>query len=107
MGAALESTTQIFLKKGALRHNGTAGLGYYAKLLRDRWVISGIIVYLFEMCIWIVILSYIPLSIAFPLTGLQKVMVVLFAFFILKERITGYEWAGIGLTALGIAVISI
>lgn len=106
MGALLESTTQIFLKKGALTHHETSGFRYYLKLLRNRWVISGILLYVIEMVIWIILLSHIPLSIAFPLTGFQKIFIVMFSFFILKEKVKNIEWVGIGITALGIVMIS-
>ncbi len=106
-GAALESAMQIFLKKGALANKETGGLGYYYNVLRNKWVLSGIALYFGEMVIWIIILSYIPLSIAFPITGIQKVFIVLFSFFVLKERLTRVEWCGIGITAMGILVISL
>ncbi|MCL4491423.1 MAG: EamA family transporter [Nitrospirae bacterium] len=105
LGAAMESTTQLCLKKGALAHQETGGLAYYLKLIRNKWVITGILSYVVEMVIWIVLLSYIPLSIAFPLTGLQKIFIILFSVFILKERVSRIEWLGVGVTALGIAVI--
>lgn len=104
-GAAMESTTQLCLKKGATVHKETGGFSYYLKLIKNKWVITGILSYLVEMVIWIVLLTYIPLSIAFPLTGLQKIIIILFSVFILKEKVTKVEWLGVGITALGIAVI--
>ncbi|OGL50926.1 MAG: hypothetical protein A3C43_01860 [Candidatus Schekmanbacteria bacterium RIFCSPHIGHO2_02_FULL_38_11] len=104
-GAAMESVTQICLKKGAGIHSGTDGLAYYIKLLKNKWVIIGILSYLVEMVIWIVLLSYIPLSIAFPLTGIQKIFIILFSLFVLKEKISKTEWIGVAITSLGIAVI--
>ncbi|TAN62615.1 hypothetical protein EPN18_04405 [bacterium] len=106
-GAALESTTQIFLKKGALEHSSHDGLKYYFKLLKNKWVLTGIGLYLIEMVIWIILLSVIPLSVAFPITGVQKIMIILFSFLVLKEKISRVEWFSIGITALGISIISI
>jgi drug/metabolite transporter (DMT)-like permease len=57
------------------------------------------------MVIWIVLLSYIPLSVAFPLTGIQKIIIILFSVFVLREHVSNAEWLGVGITALGIAVI--
>ena len=101
----MESTTQLCLKKGAVTHRETGGLAYYAKLLRNRWVITGILAYLIEMVIWVVLLTYIPLSVAFPLTGIQKIFIIFFSVFVLKEQVSATEWFGVGITALGIAVI--
>lgn len=104
-GAAMESTTQLCLKKGAAAHCETSGFSYYLKIIKNKWVITGILAYLVEMIIWIVLLSYIPLSIAFPLTGIQKIFIIFFSVLVLKERVSKVEWLGVGITALGIAVI--
>lgn len=106
-GAALESTMQVFLKKGALEHSGHHGIGYYLKVLKNKWVVSGVLLYFIEMAIWVYLLTVIPLSIAFPITGIQKIIIILFSFFVLKEHISRVEWLGIGITALGIGIISI
>lgn len=107
LGAGLESTMQIFLKKGALEHSEHEGLAYYLKVMRNKWVLTGIGLYFIEMVIWIILLTVIPLSIAFPITGVQKIIIVLFSFFVLKEKLSRVEWCGIGITALGIGIISI
>jgi drug/metabolite transporter (DMT)-like permease len=104
-GAALESTTQLCLKKGAMAHRETEGLAYYLEVVRNRWVILGILAYLGEMTLWVVLLTYLPLSIAFPLTGIQKVMIVLFSVWVLKEQVAPVEWVGVGITLLGVTVI--
>lgn len=104
-GAIMESTTQLCLKKGAIVHKEISGFAYYLKLIKNKWVIIGILSYLVEMVIWIVLLSYIPLSIAFPLTGLQKIIIVLFSVLILKEKVSKLEWLGVGIITMGIVII--
>ena len=106
LGATMESVTQICLKKGALAHCGTRGFAYYIKLLRNKWVITGILAYFVEMINWIILVSFIPLSVAFPLTGLQKIIIVLFSVFVLKEHVSRTEWLGVAITALGVALIA-
>jgi drug/metabolite transporter (DMT)-like permease len=104
-GAIMESMTHLCLKKGAITHKETGGFAYYLKLIKNKWVITGILSYLIEMVIWIVLLSYIPLSIAFPLTGLQKIIIVFFSVLVLKEKVSKLEWLGVGITAIGIVII--
>lgn len=104
-GATIESFTQVCLKKGASEHKDTDGIKYYLKILQNRWVIAGISAYLVEMVLWIVLLSYIPLSVAFPLSGIQKIIIILFSVFVLREKANVMEWFGIGITILGIAII--
>jgi drug/metabolite transporter (DMT)-like permease len=105
-GAAIESTTQLCLKKGAMTHKETSGVSYYLKLLRNKWVIFGILAFLVEMVIWVVLLSNIPLSVAFPLSGFQKIFIIMFSVFFLKEKVTQIEWWGIGITVMGIFIIA-
>ena len=52
-------------------------------------------------------LMYIPLTVAFPLTGIQKVIIIMFAAFVLKESVSRIEWAGVLLISLGIVFIVI
>lgn len=103
--AILESAGQIAFKKGAVKHSGAGGIKYYLEILRDRWVIIGLCSYAVEMVIWVFILSYIPLSIAFPLSGLQQLIIMLFSVIVLKEKISNTEWLGAGFIAMGITII--
>lgn len=105
LAAALESVGQISFKKGAQIHSDVKGMRYYLMLLKNKWVITGIVMYAMEMIIWIFLLSYIPLSIAFPLSGLQQLIIILFSVFFLKEKINNMEWLGAGFIALGISII--
>lgn len=105
LGASMESVTQLCLKKGATAHSETGGFRYYIELLKNKWVIGGILAYFVDMVIWLFLLSYIPLSIAFPLTGIQKIIIIFFSVLVLKEKVSRTEWFGIGITALGIGLI--
>lgn len=103
--AILESIGQIAFKKGAVKHSQVKGIKYYRKLLTNQWVIIGLFSYAVEMVIWVFLLSYIPLSIAFPLSGLQQLIIILFSVIVLKEKIGNIEWLGVGFIAMGITII--
>lgn len=103
--ATLESIGQISFKKGALMHSAIQGAPYYIKLIKNKWVITGLFSYALEMIIWIFLLSNIPLSVAFPLSGLQQLFIIFFSAIILKERVDSVEWLGAGFIALGISII--
>jgi len=107
LGAVLESVTQVFLKKGALKNQNVHGMQYLLNVARNKWVITGVLVYVLQMILWVVLLMYIPLTIAFPLTGIQKVIIIIFAAIVLKESVSRMEWAGVFLIALGIVFIVI
>jgi undecaprenyl phosphate-alpha-L-ara4N flippase subunit ArnE len=105
LDAASESTMQIFLKKGAEENRTVYGIKYYLSLLINKWVILGILVYVIDMVIWLVLLANIPLSVAFPLTGTQKIFIIFFSAFILKETVSFIEWVGIGFIIVGLTTI--
>jgi len=105
VGAVLQGATQLCLKKGAQKHQDVRGLRYFLNIVRNKWVIIGVLIYLVEMVLWIVLLMYIPLAVAFPLTGIQEVIMIVFAAFVLKESVSKMEWAGAFFIALGIVFI--
>jgi len=104
--ALAESAYQIFFKKGATEFNEISGIRFYLKLLKNRWIIAGLLVSLIEMILWVTLLSKIPLSLAFPVTGMQKIFLIFFTAFVLKEKVYKAEWIGIVLIALGIITIA-
>lgn len=103
--AVLEAAGQISFKKGAVSNRDVSGARYYFSLLRNGWVLAGLAAYGVEMVIWLFLLSNIPLSIAFPLSGFQQLVIILFSVFILKEKVSKLEWLGAGFIALGISII--
>ena len=105
LGAFAESATQLCLKKGAAASQDREGFGYYLALARSRWVGAGISIYLVDVVVWLYLLGNVPLSLAFPLSGLEKPCTICLAVFVLKERISRVECIGIGLIFIGIAVI--
>ena len=52
-----------------------------------------------------VLLRYVPLNVAQVFAATQFVGVILAASFVLGEPISGVRWAGIGCTALGVAIV--
>lgn len=107
LSAVLESATHLLLKKGANRHAAGAGVAYYLNLLRDRDVLAGIGIFVLESFIWVVILMFLPLSIAFPLTGLQKILLVSFTALVLREPTHPREWLAMGFIAAGLTLIAL
>ena len=107
LGALSESTMQIFLKKGANQNSHVYGIKYYLRLAINKWILLGITVNIVDMVTWLVILTNIPLSIAFPMTGLQKIMIIFFTAFFLKEHISKVEWLGISFIITGLSIIII
>lgn len=54
---------------------------------------------------WLVVLSHVPLSLAYPVVGISYILIVAFARFIRHEPVPSLRWLGVVLIACGIAVI--
>lgn len=99
---------ELLLKVGA---NATADLS-------ESWIWTGITglvspliwlamaLMLIDLVIWLYILKYIPLSIAFPLSRLVDVLVPISCWLVLHEDISLRRWFGIALVLLGLAVVA-
>ena len=66
---------------------------------------AGLVLFGISAVFWLVVLSRVPLSIAYPLVGVSYILVVLFAKLVLHESVPALRWIGVVVVALGIAVI--
>jgi drug/metabolite transporter (DMT)-like permease len=56
---------------------------------------------------WLVVLSRVPLSLAYPLVGVSYILIVAFARLFLGEHVPPLRWVGVSIVALGIAVVGL
>lgn len=54
---------------------------------------------------WMVVLSRIPLSVAYPFVGISYILIVLLSSVILHEHVPGLRWVGVLVVAAGITII--
>lgn len=66
---------------------------------------AGLVLFGISALFWLVVLSRVPLSIAYPLVGVSYILVVLIAKVFLHERVPALRWVGVVVVALGIAII--
>ncbi|MBA7623913.1 4-amino-4-deoxy-L-arabinose-phosphoundecaprenol flippase subunit ArnE [subsurface metagenome] len=75
-------------------------------VIKSPLVISGLFLYVISAAIWLVVLSAVDLSFAYPFIGLTYVMVLILSRFILKEDVNLIRWAGAIIITIGVIVIS-
>ncbi|MGI8773631.1 MAG: EamA family transporter [Actinomycetota bacterium] len=56
---------------------------------------------------WLVVLSQVPLSVAYPVVGLSYVIIVAFSRVVLHEHVPLLRWIGVVVVALGIALVGV
>ncbi|HMH49597.1 MAG TPA: EamA family transporter [Candidatus Acidoferrum sp.] len=80
--------------------------GMVARALSNQWVLVGIALQAMFFFMYLALLSRAEVSQLLPLTALDYVVVALLAQWILGEVVTPARWAGIGLIAVGVALVS-
>ena len=105
---SLNAAAQIALRAGA-RHMPLAGASIVGTMMAAAqrpgiWL--GLGFYVVSLCLWIIVLSRTEASFAYPFLGLGFVIVALVGFVFLGETLSAQKLAGIGIIALGIAVLA-
>ena len=56
---------------------------------------------------WLVVLSRVPLSVAYPFVGISYILIVGFSRVFLNEQVPTLRWIGVVVVALGIAIVGL
>jgi undecaprenyl phosphate-alpha-L-ara4N flippase subunit ArnE len=93
---------QIFLKRAmSLReHGGEKARGWIGML------VIGIATMTVWFLLWLGLMPRLDLSKLMPFEGISPLLIVLGAAFFLRERLNWRGWAGVGLTSLGVILVS-
>ena len=112
LSISIAVTGQILLKIGIDRI-GVVGFGsmkaftsLFSGIIRSPMVLTGLFLYFISAVIWMVILSTVDLSFAYPFIGLSYVLVLVLSKFILKEEVNPIRWAGAFIITVGVVIIS-
>jgi drug/metabolite transporter (DMT)-like permease len=69
------------------------------------WV--GLTLFGISAVFWLVVLSRVPLSVAYPIVGLSYIIIVAIARLFLHEHVPPLRWVGVAVVAIGIAIVGI
>ncbi len=69
------------------------------------WV--GLALFGISAAFWLVVLSRVPLSVAYPFVGLSYIVIVGVSRFVLHEHVPALRWVGVVVVALGIAIVGL
>ena len=112
LSISIAVTGQILLKIGIDRIgiNGFGSMkaltGLFSGIIRSPMVLTGLFLYFISAAIWLVILSTVDLSFAYPFIGLSYVLVLILSKFILKEEVNPIRWIGGFIITAGVVIIS-
>jgi drug/metabolite transporter (DMT)-like permease len=111
ISGVLGVTGQLVIKRGlvalgsqALRPDGV--LGFLASLALNPMIVGGLAIYVLGTLFWLVALSRLDLSYAYPFASLNYVLVLLASWFVLGELPSATRLAGVALICLGVCAIA-
>jgi drug/metabolite transporter (DMT)-like permease len=110
-GVLLNAAAQLLLKAGTnvlgvitlTRENWTAEFG---RMAAEPHFIGGVACYGVSLIVWILGLSRVPVSIAYPMLSLGYVINAIAAHYLLGESVTLARWLGIGFIVLGVWLVA-
>jgi len=110
-GVLLNAAAQLLLKAGTnaigvitlTRENWTETLG---RMATEGHFITGVIFYGVSLIVWILGLSRVPVSIAYPMLSLGYVINAIAAHYLFGEAVTVARWLGIGFIILGVWLVA-
>ena len=92
---ALNTTAQVLLKSGANRS------------LLNLYLLGGVLTYGVSTVVYVLVLSKINLSVAYPVViGLTVIATTVAGTLLLKEKVNSVNWVGIGLMLSGICAVA-
>jgi drug/metabolite transporter (DMT)-like permease len=105
VGAA--AAGQVMLKHGmhiAAARAATRG-SLAVTAATSPWVLLGLVVFALSAVAWLITLSHVPLSIAYPFNALGYLGILTASVLVLHERANLWTWAGSVMVAAGLIII--
>ncbi|WP_036605332.1 EamA family transporter [Paenibacillus assamensis] len=95
-------TGQILFKLGIEKAGGLV----WNKIITSWYVIGGLSLYGIATILWFVVLSRLPLSVAYPLQSISYILGIAAAFFIFSEPVSPTKWVGAVVILIGVYLIA-
>ncbi len=112
-GVLLNAVAQLLLKAGASTAGhisiaaGPSALGRTATdLMQHPAILGGLACYAISVVVWIVALSRVEVSIAYPMLSIGYVVNALLAWWLFGEDVNAQRWLGIGVIVMGVVLVA-
>jgi multidrug transporter EmrE-like cation transporter len=107
---SLTAVAQICLKLAATSINWQRGLPFLDNTLQALsvgYLWAGAMSFFVSFVIWIVVLTRVEVSFAYPFISLGILLVTVFGYLFLGESLPGIKLLGIGLILVGVSVLAL
>lgn len=110
-GVVLNALGQLLLKAGtnAIGHFEFSGANVVPvgmKLALQPYIVTGVVCYLVSLVVWLMALSRVEVSIAYPMLSIGYVINAVAAWYLFGEAVTPMRMLGIGIIVVGVYVVA-
>jgi multidrug transporter EmrE-like cation transporter len=111
IGVLLNAAAQLLLKAGT---NAVGQFEFHLdnvlpvglKLAFEPHILGGLGCYVISVVIWIMALSRVPVSIAYPMLSIGYIVNAIAAFYLFNEPLAGQKLLGIGFIVIGVWLVA-
>jgi multidrug transporter EmrE-like cation transporter len=100
VGVLLNAAAQLLLKAG------TNAMPLGLRLAIEPHILGGLACYVISVVVWVIALSRVPVSIAYPMLSIGYVVNAVAAWYLLGEALTPMRLTGIGIIIAGVFLVA-
>ena len=111
LGVLLNAGAQLLLKAGMMQ------IGHFDFTLANAWpigwkvaqnipIISGLTLYVISVVVWLLVLSRVPVSFAYPMLSIGYILNAIAAFYLFGEPLTSLRMLGIFVIISGVYLVA-
>jgi len=111
-GVLLNALAQLALKQG-MRSVGTFSFTKGTAVMQaafaasmNPFILTGLACYVMSVIVWLMVLSRVEVSYAYPLLSIGYIVTALAGQFLFHENLTLTRWLGIGIICMGVWLIT-
>lgn len=104
--AVLLAVGQLLFKMGSARINVSSLSEFLGSALLNPILIFAVALYGGTILVWIYVLNKLPLSIAYPVTGLAYIIVPVLSYYVLGEKLSPMLLVGSFFILIGITLVA-
>lgn len=110
-GVLLNAAAQLLLKAGTnavgrFEFSAANALPVGLRLAAEPHILAGLACYVVSVAVWIMALSRVEVSIAYPMLSIGYVVNAIAAYYLFGEAVTPMRLLGIGIIVLGVFIVA-
>lgn len=111
IGVFLNAGAQLLLKKGMCSFSSLCipldkMYTYAWKIITNGYIISGLACYVFSVVVWLMVLSRVAVSVAYPMLSIGYIVTAIAGHYLFAENLTWLRIVGIIVIILGVYLVS-